>query len=252
MVFSPETIEIRPACPEDGAAICKVYRAAWPEEEIQEEQVVSTLQDSSHAASVALRGKEMVGFVDGFRTVSRTGRYRWEVDLLAVIPSARNRQVAGRLVETNLRQVLKMYPKDCAAQETGAPLYFTRALIHIDNTASKRVFARCGFSNSIAELHLFTTRRPLLNPNIAACRSRFPSEAWLVGVQTFTYGGWWLEQGIAQGFTPAMLQSARAALVERPGLLGVLIAAEDLSSRQAAIEAGYSFVGAYTWWQRSF
>lgn len=220
------SLTIRPAQAEDAALISGAYRPVWPEEAVDQAQIRAALQDPCHAAAIALWDEMAAGFADGFLTVSPDGVRRWEVDLLGVVPERRGHGIARQLVQANLAQAIAFHPQ------------FARALIRLENTASQRVFASAGFLEQAGVYYLYVARLPVKNRVVA------PPGTALIPVQTFAYNGFWLEGHL----TGEALWAARSALAERGGLAGVLIHAEQASTRQDAAVAGYGLAGAYRWW----
>ncbi len=85
----------------------------------------------------------LIGFVDAFLTISEAGVLRWEVDLLGVHPAQRGRGVAAALIAASVK----------AGFAIGADR--ARALVRIENVASRKAFERCGFQAMEAEQILY-------------------------------------------------------------------------------------------------
>ena len=121
---------------------------------------------------VAVAERSIVGFVSAFATHSLAGD-RWEIDELAVRPSAQGRGTGTALV----RQALCGTPSALPA----------RAVIAVSNVASQRTFAKNGFSPA-AERHLLVRRalQPLSATRAGAVPVRLATSAdsWALAALT--------------------------------------------------------------------
>jgi len=210
----------------DSAAILAACREVWPEEGFTEDRIREALQDPHHASTIAVQNERVLGFIDGFVTYSADGCPRWEVDLLGVIPGCRGCGIGLQLVQSSLRQAAKYRP------------VFARALIRMDNIASRAVFRKAKFLEDGGTLELFCSRQP---PEEGVA---LPAAAFLVPVRTFSYRGRWLEGEL----TESAFLAARPDLKAGDGLAGALVASSDGISRSLASDAGFSKVGDYRWW----
>lgn len=221
-------IGIRPARIEDAPTLVKIKQHTWPQEEVHLHQMQRVLADPAHAVFVAEVDGALAGFVDGFSTVSADGGLRWEVDLLAVAPEWRGRQLGQKLVLASLN----------TGREKEAQ--FARALIQVENTASQISFERCGFCPLNEPLCL------LVAPNAACDKFADAGSGHMLTVNTINYRGLWLEEDAS----PASLAAARAACFQAGlDLVGVLVPRPDLEDNH--INQGFSLAGVYQWWQRS-
>lgn len=214
----------RAATGADAPAISDVMTACWPDDTADSGRIARLLHaDTGHYASVALADGGIVGFVSGFPTTARTGQRRWEVDLLAVLPAFRSRGVARSMIKHNLQ----------AARRANAVL--ARGLVHVDNPASQRAFAACGFAAQAALVHLTLSSQP-------ANSARVHSDGWLLAVETFGYRGIWLEGD----FSPAAFLAARQERDSRGyDIAGAVVPA---AAMQTAFSSGFRCVGDYHWW----
>jgi L-amino acid N-acyltransferase YncA len=168
--------------------------------------------------------------VDGFATLSGAGVLRWEVDLLAVHPGYRGQGLGARLVRANT----------AAGRDAGAAC--VRALVHVENVASQRTFARCAYRREDALCNLYVLPGAGLNLGV-----QLPPDAYLVPVNTFNYRGLWLETGGFPSetgrrcYTSALLNGAW-------DLLGAVIPARQAERERLALAAGFTLVGQYQWW----
>lgn len=211
----------------DSRALNAARLQVWPEEENSADCIASVLRLESHHSAAFVEDGRVAAFVDGFLTHSGEGVPRWEVDLLGTLAGYRGQGLARRLIEDNLR----------AGWQRGAA--FSRALIQLENHASQRAFAACGFAPAEGVVRLWVCSRPLDEP------APLPPGQHLVPVETFNYRGVWLEGELsAQG-----LRAARAWLPQGGGqICGVLVPREREDLHQAAQNEGYAWVNDYQWW----
>ncbi len=183
-----------------------------------------------HSTLVAEQAGVIAGFVDAFVTVALDGLARWEVDLLGVDPQWRNRGIARQLVLASLRAALSL------------DLRYARALIRTDNYPSQRAFAWCGFAPQSIPSVLY------VGEPVTAPAPSLPDGARLVTVETFTYGGVWIEGA----FSAASFQAARALIFQRSHTTaGAVIRQDDSLAIEAAERAGFVPVGEFDWWERT-
>ncbi len=219
---------VRLAVPEDADEIAAVKGVVWEAEDSDITLIARALREPNHCAVVAVRDNRIVGFVDGFLTLAPDRVRRWEVDLVAVLPSARGLGVARAMIADST----------ALGREMGATL--ARALVHVENTPSQRAFAACGYERNP---QVYT----LLVCSVGGIRKTpvVPAQTYLLSVTTFGYQGIWLEGTLtAQSFVAAQdlrkkygWDVAGAVLPEHHPALG------------AAQNIGFTRVGAYQWWQ---
>lgn len=221
-------VHLRPAGMGDAPALMHVHQLTWPDEPVSLGRVESVLADPDHAVFVAEGEGSLVGFVDGFTTLSATGIPRWEVDLLAVQPAWRGLHLGQRLVQASQRE----------GHSRGAAL--VRALIEVENLASQISFARCGFRREEAVLGLYVAAGE------PSTQRQFPPPAGhLIPVNTINYEGLWLEED----FSGPSLAAARAASARgHLDLAGALVEQTTPEVQRALQQAGFSCRGRYQWW----
>ncbi len=223
---------IRRATAVDAPAISRVRAAVWPGEPTDADRVAQALALPGRATLVAADGESgaVVAFVDGFLTRSAQGTPRWELDLLATHPAHRGRGIGAALVAACT----------AAGQRHGAPL--ARALVQVDNTASQRTFARCGYAAQPSPCALLVAT----DGQAAQGGPPPPPDLHLIRVVTLSYRGLWLEGAL----TPASFAAAQAAL-HRDGLdvAGAVIPLDRAEALRAAQEAGFTCRGVYRWWR---
>lgn len=223
--------DIRRACAADFPAVMQINQLTWPDEEIRLSQVEKVLHDPAHDVFMVEMQGQAAGFIDGFITRSAQGELRWEVDLLAVHPGWRGRQLGQHLIRACLQ----------AGQERGAG--FARALIQVENRASQTSFARSGFDCQPEILSLYiASAEEGISPSVE-------SAGHVLVVNTLHYFGLWLEEDQRS----ASLSAARAACWQANcELVGTLVIQSDLSDNKKMSELGFTKVNDYHWWVRSF
>ena len=204
----------------DAPEIANLIRAVWADHNPDPDWIARVSLESNHATLVETRGDDLIGFVDAFSTVAADGVLRWEVDLLGVAPAWRGRGVAGRLVQRAVE----------VGRERGARR--ARALVRIDNTASLRVFERCGFAAEPTICRLYVSDAAPLEAQPT------PDDAFLLTVSTLTYSGVWIE-GEQSAAALRCAQAVRARF-------GWDTAGAVMPAHHPAPQ-DYDFVGEYRW-----
>ena len=222
-------VQIGLAVVKDIEQIVSVKQRVWPQEPSRIGYIQSTLTHPQHAVVVAWWNGNLVGFADGFVTCSAAGQRRWEVDLLAVAPEVQGHGLGTRLVAASL----------VAGERKGARV--SRGLVRLDNLASQRVFARCGFLKIPPELALYVSTG---SGDLQACEAK---NVRLIAVQTFNYRGLWLEESITESTLTAAAYACRSRNLD---LTGALIPAADVMAVKTARRLGFSQVGVYQWWAK--
>lgn len=223
-------VSIRRAREEDARCVAQLKQLAWPEEAVSEARIAEVLASPHHAVFVADAAGTLAGFVDGFSTLSAAGILRWEVDLLAVHPAWRGRQLGQALVEACL----------AFGEQLGA--HFSRALIQVENAASQVTFERCGFECDPQVLRLFVAR---CVPGQAAA----PGPDGYLVVNTMQYRGIWLEEDRSPD---ACAQAEKACQHAGLDLAGVLVNPSDLVDNGEMENLGFKRIDDYHWWRRPF
>lgn len=220
--------QVRLAVLNDAPAIASVKRATWSDEPADSQHIARVMAQPGRATVVASRQDgQIVGFTDGFMTLSHDGFYRWEVDLVAVHPDARGAGLASRMIAESTQQ----------GKQMGASA--ARALIHVDNLASQRSFLRCGYKPDETICALFVCSVGGLPSSLKP-----PAGTYLLPVNTFGYRGVWLEGTLtADSFVTA--QNVR----KHYGwdVAGAVIPQDDPAA-ELAESVGYTRIGLYQWW----
>jgi GNAT superfamily N-acetyltransferase len=231
-----------------ATGIAQVRQAVWPDDDTADssaldEAILDALQDSNRVTYVAVEDDRVVGFADGFLTISAEGVPRWEVDLLAVHPEFRERKIGQKLVTASVE----------AGQEMGAKQ--GRALVQFENYASQQTFARCGFDTDSSECILFVSSGSAANfftPQQANDRLKtadIPPDVHLISVRTLYYRGLWLEGELSFDAFDAT-QAIREHY--RWDIAGAVIPVTEQAAVQAARSAGYKKMDRYWWWRYDY
>lgn len=214
-------IDIKRATSQDAPAIAGIMRTIWAEESIVTKTVEQALEAADHVTYLALAADATVGFVDGFTTRSADGVLRWEIDLVAVLPTWRGQQIGRRLIAASL----------AAGGTCGAAV--TRALVHVDNRASQHAFASNGF-HVVTDSHLL-----VVASDSAPAATDISAELYCVPVTTCRYRGIWLERPLdTEGYRAAR------ALQLRDGYE----IAGAITPQHIAVGSGWVIIGRYDWW----
>jgi GNAT superfamily N-acetyltransferase len=247
------TLEIQQATPNHAPQIADVKRRVWADEQTDEALIARVIAEPDHITHIAIEDNQVVGFVDGFLTMGTMKfkysddddrmleirplfrhippklKYRWEVDLLAVLPEYRGKGIASRLIEANMEQGGRYLSSE-----------LMRALIAVGNVGSEKAFARCGFKVQDNSCGLFVSGN-----SFTETVPFYNRDLYLLPVNTFNYRGIWLEGNLSPlGFRKA--QSVRTH--HQWDTAGAVIPMNMKKAVTAAQEAGYTLVGEYRWW----
>lgn len=206
----------------DAPGVARLIHEIWSDHNPNPDRIARVSLETNHTTVIAEADNTVIGFVDGFTTISRDGVLRWEIDLLGVHPDHRGRGVAQALIAASVE----------AGRQTGATQ--TRALVQIDNAASLTAFRRCGFAPDEAIRELFVSGENRQDRPIA------PPGAHLISVTTLTYSGVWVEGRLS-------FQALRCAQAARTRFGWDVAGAVIPEGMVAAQQAGYDGVGRYRW-----
>jgi GNAT superfamily N-acetyltransferase len=216
---------MRLVTPADAPGLARLIHEVW-DHNPNPERIARVSLESNHATVIEEDGGVVIGFADGFTTVTSDGALRWEVDLLGVHPAHRGRGIARSLIAASVE----------AGRHAGATA--ARALVQIDNAPSLSAFRRCGFIPDAAICELFVSNEPRDE------QLPTPPDAHLVSVTTLTYSGVWIEGRLS-------LEALRCAESART-CYGWDVAGAVLPEGDLGVEkAGYVLVGRYRWLHRS-
>ena len=219
------------ASQKDAVAIAHVKDALWPEEATAPDYIAEVLQQPDHHTILAIYEGQVVGFVDGFLSLSASGQRRWEVDLLGVEPAYWGQGIGTQLVEAATQ----------AGQEMKAEI--ARGLVATANIGSQRAFMKAGYRVEERPLNLWVWARDSNQASITS--KQLSPSSYLIPVVTFNYQGTWLEGEISV----ASMQAAQA-ICARLGwaVTGTLIDIEEHVLNEATQALGYFFVNQFQWW----
>ncbi len=244
---------IQPATSRHAKPIAYVQKQVWPDENSNLQRIRAVLRDDTHMTLVALVNHQVVGFVDAFETTSNSGVLRWEIDLLAVNPAFQGRGLGKQLT--------------LAATQAGKKRKRTlaRGLVAIDNIASQRTFASCGYKSDQVEhgLYIYTEAKapshPTLRENSSLLlsgeglgrveRAGMPVRARSISVSTLRYQGLWVEES----WTTEQLKLAQQLKEHtQQDVVGAVIPSYEAESIENVLDAGFSLVGYYHWWRLKY
>lgn len=227
-------IAVRAATIADAEAVIEIMELCWSEQRPNHSVVGCVLTKPGRSILLAILAEQVIGFVDGFLTLSSSGMLRWEVDLLAVHPAFRGYGAGQALVET-MSQIGH-------EKRAGA----ARALIQVANTASERVFGRCGYRAEETILELWSA-----NPQPDADRTGIPAsdlsvlDGYFIPVTTLNYRGLWLEDARSSAeFSAGRVIAGQHGL----DLVGCLLPCDRPALIDIARQAGYAFINRFRWW----
>ncbi|MDE2777341.1 MAG: GNAT family N-acetyltransferase [Chloroflexota bacterium] len=219
-------VQIRRSFAEDAYAIARIAEATAVASIDAASPRVRKILDGKRTAVATVCGA-ICGFVDGFFTADQNGARRFELDLLAVAPTAQGRGIGGKLVAASL----------AAAEDGGARL--CRALVRRENATMRKLCQLHGFHRSADSHALYL-------------RDAQPAAAWprqhvshLLPVDTLGYAGIWIEGHLSQAAVDA---AARLASIGGASLVGAVIPGVDVESAALLAANSFRIVGQYHWW----
>jgi ribosomal protein S18 acetylase RimI-like enzyme len=229
-------LSIRRARLGDVNGISTVVAEVWGQA-IDTGVCLAHIRNDACAIWVAVENGVIAGFVSAFLTCGLADERRWEVDLLAVRPAWRGRQLGQKLVAATWVDA-QQHQVDEA-----------RAIIRIDNIASQRSFERAGYTTD------YRIHRLLLWTSQAGEEFLIPPGVTFVPVDTLTYRGLWLEgltqAGLSSEEQRQVVATARA-LVAAQGRenTGALIAVDEAFHLPGDLETTVAMHGEYHWWRK--
>lgn len=225
-------MELRQATPDDIPHIAAIKSAVWPDEHNKLQHMAAVIAETDHVTVIAFEDGEAAGFADGFLTLSASGVLRWELDLLAVHPDFRGRGLAPQLIQVNLEAARWTEPKQ------------SRALIQVENSASERSFARCGYvpDDFVSGLYVAIDGKISGHPVVEKGHHLIP-------VNTLSYSGVWVEGAFSQaGFDAGQLVRIKHGWQ----VAGAVLPVHDHEAITAAEKSGYQFIAHYRYWHLTF
>ncbi|MBZ0279618.1 MAG: GNAT family N-acetyltransferase [Anaerolineae bacterium] len=225
---------IRRANEQDIEDIIQVKQAVWPDEAADAALMRQVIWDAAHLTQVAIVDDGVVGFVDGFNTLSLKGVPQWNLDLIAVHPAFQGRGIASDLMRANTG----------AGRDTGAGQ--ARGLVAVDNVASQRTFMRCGYvcDEVVCGLYVggdFSGELGSLS-NTELARNIIP-------VTTLNYRGLWVENAWTN---PIFAMALGMAQAQSGQIIGAVIPLGERGAVDVAQVYHLELVGHYQWWMLDF
>ena len=220
----------------DAPDIARIIRTVWSDSNPDPLVIGGLLADGGRATIVAMFDGIAAGFVDAFRSDYETpsGRqpYFWEIDLLAVEPAFHGRGIGAALI--------------AAARDMGhaAGTPCARALVRVDNVGAQIAFKRVGFVPQPEVNGLYTA-----GGSLTGNQPDQPAGCRMIGVDTLTYSGIWLEGLLTR---EAFRYGRHAAGVRGLDTVGAVIPRDDTVATGAAACEGYDHVGDFRWWTYAY
>lgn len=225
---------IRLADEQDVEGIIQVKRSVWPDEGFDAALIRQVVLDAEHVTQVAVIDDNVVGFVDGFNTVSQGGVPQWNLDLIAVNPVFQGRGIASELMRVNTT----------AGRDSGAGR--ARGLVAVDNVASQRTFMRCGYvcDEAVCGLYVggdFGGGLGMLSDTDLVKN--------IIPVRTLNYRGLWVENVWTN---PIFAMALGMAQAQSGQIVGAVIPLGETEAVVAAQAYHLELVGHYQWWRLDF
>jgi ribosomal protein S18 acetylase RimI-like enzyme len=261
----------------DAKGIIQVDRETFDDCPYPPDYIASLQAEGAGQAWVAILDDRVAGFVSAFETHSLAAR-RWEIDELAVRPSAQRRGLGTRLVSAAV-----------AGSPSGPSLDHVRAVVAEHNIPSARAFARNGFaSQTTADLLLYQVSGRIPRPSTAGLEVRLASAqevttltgrplslvagllrqaenvylvsvendrplgcAELIHVRTFQYKGYWIESIALAVRRESIVRALFAAAIEHTkrdpaaDRLGYLAAPDDRLIYTSCVSQGFHCIDTY-------
>lgn len=218
----------------DATGIIEVIKTVWG---IDAPHAHHLIENKKQLAWTAVEHGQVVGFVSSFLTSVIGGVRRWEVDLLAVLPSAQGKGLGQKLIEATTQDARTYRVK------------FARGLVRTDNVPAQKTFESAGYTTSGKIYNLYVW------PPQQADSPIIPrSTVSILPIDTLTYRGVWVEglegQLVSEAERMAGIAAARA-LAYREGRdhASALVPVDVHLPENAVMDA--SLQGQYQWWRRS-
>lgn len=221
------TVDIRRATQEDASSIARLVELSFGET-VSASAVAKTLSEERGVTHIAEERGTIIGFIDGFPTISQSKGVRWELDLLAIHPEYRGRGIGRALIDAST----------WAGRQQGARV--SRALVAVTNTPMHRAMTSCHYLVNLPIAGLVICQSL---PDLPVDGS--PHEAHLIPVKTIRYTGIWIEGKISL----EALQAAESLRVKTASdRCGAVIPMDETTTLQLLHQAGFEHVGLYQWW----
>ena len=214
---------IRSSVLDDAPQISNIIKLAFGDDTTISQVENCILKGNS--SLVAENDGQILGFVDGFLTLSIKEEKRRELDLLAVHPDCQGQGIGTKLIThyTNLN----------------IPADFIRTLIAVGNIRMEKALARFGYQTEEDVLALYVSSA--ISSKISIHRTR-----QLIPVSTFTYDGIWLEGQITQGVIDAAFSSKQ----REKDIVGAVVPVTDIATVGLLQANNFMLIKLYRYWLR--
>lgn len=218
-------ISLRPAIPQDAQAIAKIIDLAF-HEEANSAQIQKLIVNNKHHTLIAASNK-VLGFIDGFITITQDGTKRLELDLLAIHPDFTGQGIGKQLIGTFTENI--------------QDVDLIRALVAVNNIPMHHAMTATGYQ-------LDQQTRALYISSDSAEKTEKPAEAHLIPVETFTYSGIWVEGEISKdAIAAAQYQRQKFSF----DVVGAVISNANSEAIQLVQSAGFEYVKGFQWWAKT-
>lgn len=217
------TTVIRPAVLDDAPQISNIIKLAFGDDTTISQVENCILKGNS--SLVAESDGQILGFVDGFLTLSIKEEKRRELDLLAVHPDCQGQGIGTKLIThyTNL---------NISAD-------FIRALIAVGNIRMEKAMSRMEYQPEEDVLALYVSSAKASKKSNATSRELIP-------VTTFTYNGTWLEGEVTQQKIDAGLSLKQ----DEQDIVGVVVPVADIAKVGLLQANNFTLIKLYRYWLR--
>lgn len=217
------SVEIIPAQPSNADDIAHMINVSF-DDKADAYNIANIIKEGAHYPLLAVIENHVVGFIDGFLTTSIEGHIRTELDLLAVHPDYQHRGIGKNLITafTNLIEFQS--------------LKYIRALVRTDNTSMQLAISKCGYTIDKGVQTLYVLPKTPTKP--------ISQGAHVIAVNTFTYGGVWLEGKIADE-TLKTLDFGQSRVGQ---ITGSVVPKSDANTIGQLLKQGFEPVKDFHWW----
>ena len=219
------SIVIRPTTIDDAPQISEIIHLAFGEKSAVSQ--ISSCVKNGNTSFVAEKAGQVVGFVDGFATLSAEEEKRRELDLLAVHPDCQGQGIGTKLIEcyTNV----------------DIPADYIRALIAVGNIRMEKALTRFGYIPKANACALYVSTSA-----VDEIEFETSSYSHFVSVATYTYNGIWLEGQISQ----QAIDNALSAKHKEQDVVGAVVPVMDLDAVGLLQSNNFMLIKLYRYWMK--
>jgi GNAT superfamily N-acetyltransferase len=223
-------VSIRRAVPQDAQAIVDIIAAAF-HEEANPTHIQAGIEANKHGTcegehlTFVAEDEKVVGFIDGFYTLSQTRTCRLELDLLAVHPEHSGKGIGKALINI--------------FGEAIEDARLIRALVAVSNTPMHQAMRNTGYQMREQAMSLFISSEGKTTTG--------HHQAHLIAVETFTYRGIWLE-GIISKEAITTAHFVRESL--NMDVVGAVVPSDAHSTIEILQASGFEFIKEFQWWEK--